>query len=337
MNGIVAQLISMFSMGLSDALWRKPIGKLVVEEAIIYRTVFSLLFFFVLLFLDLNKTTELAQGVLGFNIWFFTFLVCCISYFGLFFFNKALKHSSTGLVVIVTTSSYLFGQLTSFILLGETPKKGYILPFALFILSIIVSDYSSIFKFKLSKGVWFALLASLFWGVTLPLLSIPAKQIGYVKTGFISELSVMLMSLFGLFFLQKKNKEEENGYGKTEQGERRSVQKERKIADGNSFSLKYYHMRLLDIKFGDRKLSISRFKTDLIYFVFLGLLSGIGVLFNNLSYTKIPVYIASSISSSTHLVTIVLAWILFKEKLKVHQYIAALISVVAIYLLTQIY
>ncbi len=335
MNGIVAQLISMFSMGLSDALWRKPIGKLVVEEAIIYRTVFSLLFFVVLLFFDLNKTTEIAQGVLGLNIWIFTYLVCCISYFGLFFFNKALKYSSTGLVVIVTTSSYLFGQLAAFILLGESPSEGYILPFALFILSIIVSDYSSIFKFKLSKGVWFALLASFFWGVTIPLVSIPAKQIGYVKTGFVSESSVMLMSIVGLFFLQKKNKEEENGEGKTEQGERRGVQNEIQIANGNSFSFKYYHKRLLDKKNGNRKLSLARFKTDLIYFVFLGLLSGVGVLFNNLSYTKIPVYIASSISSCTHLVTIVLAWILFKEKLKIHQYIAALISVVAIFLLTQ--
>ena len=70
------------------------------------------------------------------------------------------------------------------------------------------------------------------------------------------------------------------------------------------------------------------------FFILLGCLAGGGVLFNNLSYTKIPVYIAGSISSVTHIVSIFAARILFSEKLKLYQYLAAGISVIAIFILT---
>ncbi len=289
MNGIIAQFISMLSFGFSNALWRKPINKFIVEEAIIYRTIFSILFFSILFFVhDESLITIEKNEIWGLNIWIFSFFISCLSYFGLFFYNKALKYSSTGLVVIVVTTSYLFGQFTSFVLLKEKPSSGYVLAFLLFVLAIVVSDYHSIFKLKLSKGVFYGLLASLFWGVTLPLLSIPSKQIGYVKTGLVLELSVMLMSLVSLYIVHKK------------------------------------------------KVCFKRMHSELVYFILLGLLAGCGVLFNNLSYTKIPVYIASSISSSTHLISIFAAWILFKERLKGHQYLAAIISVIAIFILLKI-
>ncbi len=286
MNGIIAQLLSMLMFGTSNALWRKPISKLVVQEAIIYRTVFSVLFFIVLLLTVDDGGWQVSNTAWGINIWVFASVVSCLSYFGLFFFNKALQQTSTGMVVIVVTSSYLFGQFTSFVMLGESPSKGYIIPFSLFIIAILVSDYKSVSQFKISKGVWFALLASMFWGITLPLLSIPAKQIGYVKTGLVLELSVMFMSFLGLKLMQKQT------------------------------------------------LNLSRFKNDLSFFILLGCLAGGGVLFNNLSYTKIPVYIAGSISSVTHIVSIFAARILFSEKLKLYQYLAAGISVIAIFILT---
>ncbi|MCT4587770.1 MAG: DMT family transporter [Carboxylicivirga sp.] len=288
MNGVIAQVLSMLSFGFSNALWRRPVGKMVVEEAIIYRTIFSLSFFVILLFTIDEKSTITIESTWGLNIWLFAFIISCISYFGLFFYNKALQYSTTGLVVIVVTTSFLFGQFTSFVLLGEVPTKGYILPFLLFIIAIVLSDYPSIYKLKLSKGVGYGLLASMFWGITLPLLSIPSKQIGYIKTGLVLEISVMLMSFLSLHIYHKK------------------------------------------------RMSYRVFKTDIRFFILLGLLAGCGVLFNNLSYTKISVYIASSISSSTHLISIIAAWIMFKEKLKPYQYLAAIVSVLAIFVLLQV-
>ena len=144
MNGIIAQLLSMLMFGTSNALWRKPISKLVVQEAIIYRTVFSVLFFIVLLLTVDDGGWQVSNTAWGINIWVFASVVSCLSYFGLFFFNKALQQTSTGMVVIVVTSSYLFGQFTSFVMLGESPSKGYIIPFSLFIIAILVSDYKSV-------------------------------------------------------------------------------------------------------------------------------------------------------------------------------------------------
>lgn len=288
MNGIIAQIISTFSFGMSNALWRKPIDKLVVEEAIIYRTIFTIFYFVVLLFALKQPELHTSPKAFGINIWLFCILVSCTSYFGLFFFNKALKQTTTGLTAIVTTSSYIFSQFTAFVLLGETMHTSFLLPFALFVLALIISDYKSLKSIRASKGVAYGLLAAIFWGLSLPLLSIPANKIGYVKTGLILELSVMFMSLISLYFVRKGS------------------------------------------------LCFTRFKKDWPFFVLLGLFAGSGVLFNNLSYTKIPVHIAASISSSTHLVTIIAAWVLFKEKLKPQHYAAALIVFGAIILVQNI-
>ena len=288
MNGILAQIISMFSFGMSNALWRKPINKLIAEEAIVYRTVFTILFFSILLMFLGETTFMVSEKAFGMNMWVFTFLVSCLSYFGLFFFNKALKCASTGFVVIVTTTTFLFGQFTAFFILEESPELLYLLAFGLFLFSIVLADYKSFIKLKFSKGIVYGLLASLFWGVTFPLLSIPSKALGYIQTGLILEISVMAMSLLSLYLIQKK------------------------------------------------RVNFSHFKAHLKFFVLLGFFAGNGVLFNNLSYTKIPVYIAGAISSSTHFVTIFIAWVLFKEKIKPHQFGAALLAGFSIYYITTI-
>lgn len=288
MIGIIYQIISVFSFGTSNALWRKPIDKLDVEEAIFYRTIHTILFFVILLFVY-NRP---ALIVIGFgNIGYiktvaFAFFISLISYFGLYFFNKALKYSTTGLVATVSTISFLIGQLISFAVLKETFTVKVIIPLFIFLVMIIVSDYKSIKNFNLSKGIWYGFLAAVFWGSTLPLLSIPTKKIGFIETSFILEVSVLLMCF--LFFKLKHK----------------------------------------------RKLSLSNFSDNYKYFFLLGLFAGSGVLFMNLAYTKIPVHIASAISSSTHIVTIVVAWILFKERLNRNQIFAAFLAFIGIFYLS---
>ncbi len=288
MSGILAQIISMLSFGISNALWRKPIDRMRAEEAIVYRSVFSLSFFIILIFIFDDTQPTAAPKAFGLNIWLFTILISCLSYFGLYFFNLGLKEKATGLVATVSTTSFLFGQFAAFVFLGESFSANYMVPFLLFLIMLVINDYHSLKKFKLSKGIFYGLLAAVFWGLTLPLLAIPANKLGFIKTGLILESSVLLMSFLSLRFLYKQN------------------------------------------------LKWLSFKKHVHYFILLGLLAGNGVLFNNLSYTKIPVHIAGALSSSTHIITIFVAWLLFKEKLKIHQYIAALISGIAIYYITTI-
>ncbi|MCK4663420.1 MAG: EamA family transporter [Bacteroidales bacterium] len=290
MQGIIYQLISTFAFGTSNALWRKPIDKLDVEEAILYRTIHSLLFFVVLIFV-FDRPSLIKEGLSNVNyieIVGFAFIISLISFFGLFFFNKALKYSPTGIVATTATISFLIVQFISFIVLKESFSVKIIIPLIIFIIMIIVSDYESIRNYKLSKGILYGILAAVFWGATLPLLSIPAKQIGFIETSFILEFSVLIMS-FSIF--------------------------------------KWYHKK---------KISILNFKKFYKYFLLLGLFAGTGVLFMNLAYTEIPVHIAGAIASSTHIITIIISWVLFNEKMKKHQILAALIAFVGIFYLTAI-
>lgn len=288
MSGFLAQIISMASFGISNALWRKPIDSMRAEEAIVFRTIFSLLFFIVLLIFFEDFDSMNTSKAFGVNIWIFTVLVSCLSYFGLYFYNLGLKERATGLVATVSTISFLFGQLAAFVFLGEYFSNKYLIPFCLFLIMLVINDYKSLKKFKLSKGILYGLIAAAFWGLTLPLLAIPSNRLGFIKTGLVLEASVLLMSFLSLHFLYKQ------------------------------------------------KLNWSSFKKYLPYFIMLGLLAGNGVLFNNLSYTKIPVHIAGALSSTTHIITILVAWMLFNEKLKTHQYVAALISGIAIYYISTI-
>ncbi len=213
----------------------------------------------------------------------FTFLLSIVSFFGLFFFNKALKKANTSLVVIVSTLSFLFGQFTAFVLLGESFNPKIIIALVLFMITIILSDWKSIKMFKLSKAVWYGILAALIWGTTLPLLSIPVKEIGFLETGFILEFSVLLMS----------------------------------------FIIHRFYFK--------RTLKILNLKDFYLYFLLLGILAGTGVLFLNLSYTKIPVHISGAISSSTHLITIFVSVLIFKETINKYQIIAAFIAFAGIF------
>ncbi len=285
MTGIVYQLISMFAFGISNALWRKPVDKMQVEEAIFYRTIHSVFFFIILLF-SFSRFSIILENISNIsylkNIGF-SLVISVLSFFGLFFFNKALQKANTSLVVIVATLSFLFGQFTAFVLLNETFNPKILVALVLFLITIILSDWKSIQNFKISKAVWFGILAALIWGTTLPLLSVPVKQIGFVETGFILELSVLLMSFVIYRFYFKKH------------------------------------------------LHLSNIKSFYPYFLFLGILAGTGVLFMNLSYTEIPVHIAGAISSSTHLITIFISVLFFKETINKFQIFASITAFIAIF------
>lgn len=287
MTGIFYQIISMVAFGTSNALWRKPIDELDAGEAIFYRTIHSFLFFVVLIFV-FGRLPEIISGLSDthyLTIAGLTFIVSGVSFFGLFFYNKALAYSPTGIVATVATVSFLIGQLVAFFILKETFNITFLIPVGFFLITIVLSDFNPEIKFKLSKGTGYGILAAVFWGTTLPLLSIPAKKIGFIETGLILEFTVLILS-FSMFY----------------------------FAPG-------------------KRMKAVNFKKLYPWFVLLGFLSGAGILFLNLSYTVIPVHIAGAISSSTHIITIFIAWLLFSEKLNRYQIMAAITAFTGIYLL----
>ena len=279
LKGIVFQLISVLAFSCSNVLWRKLSGKLIVSKAIFFRTLFTVSFFTIINF-AINDTSK----NLSFSLIAFAFCISCLSYFGLYFYNKALQYAPTGMVSTVVTFSFITGQLTA-LFLGEAFSKGILFSFILCIAGIAVSDSASIQKYKLNKGTLYALCAAIIWGVTLTLLSIPAKAIGAYKTGLILEIAVLVMS-----FCQFK------------------------IAHKGKF------MR-------------EEFTANLPVFALLAVFATVGVLFLNLSFTQIPAYITAGLSSIGHIITIILAYIFYKEKMTNRQLIGSFICMVAIFIL----
>lgn len=199
MNGYLAQFISMLAFSLSNVLWRYPLRKLSPAAAILFRSFFSVGFFVIVL--HLNNGFYFASGLLVLQ----TLLICLISFFGLYFFNIALTKDSTTATVIATTATFIFGHLTTIFLLKEKPTETAYLGMFIILAGIVLSDWHHIKKAKLSKAILFGGLASLFWGLTFPLLSEPSKSLGFMQTGFILEISVLVMAFLGFLFTKTKN------------------------------------------------------------------------------------------------------------------------------------
>jgi len=284
MTGILFQIISMLAYATANSLWHTPAKKLFFFEAILYRSVFSTLFFVVLwLTIDNYSYLQVSPFNLGSKgIYIFTVLVSTLSYFGLHFFVKGIKISKTGVAATVASISFAISILTSIFVLQEPFNPFVFIPILLFGISLLLTDYAPGQRFVISKGTKYAVLAGIIWGVTFPLLSIPSRSIGYIQTGLIIEIAVLSMSAFFLFIHKQST------------------------------------------------LNTGHFIKYLKHFVLLGCLAGVGTLFQNLTYTKLPVHIAGSISSITHLITIFISWILYKDKLTPYQIAGGIIATTAI-------
>ncbi len=196
--GILAQIGSSISFGISNALWKIPMQTVGHIATIFLRTIFSVLFLGAAL-LIFKVDIPIAQiEYVGYAI-----LLSAMSFFGLYFFTKAMKIGSASVTSVAASSAFIVGQLTAVFLLGETIKPFHYISLILFLISIVVLEEKK-FKLQLSREVGYALLAALFWGTTLTLMAIPAKEIGFIPCSFITESTVLLIS--GIILFQKRNR-----------------------------------------------------------------------------------------------------------------------------------
>lgn len=284
--GVLIELFSVLCFAISNALWRKPLMKIAIEEAIFYRSLFT-----VSIFICVNMIVKFTTGyelekedAVSTSVYFSTFVLCCVSYFGLYFFNKAIAITKIGVVTTTTTFGFIVGQVTA-LCMGESIRNGFYFSFALFAFAILLSSYQSPLRFTINKGILFALLAALVWGTTLTLLAIPSKLIGAYKVSLILEFAVLVMSFLSILFSREGS------------------------------------------------ISVQRFKVNYRILLLIALLSCAAILSQNLAFTIAPAYLIAAISSITHIVSIIAAYVMFKEKLNSFQLAAALVIVFALMLL----
>ncbi len=197
MLGVLAQIGSSVSFGVSNALWKIPISQTGQVSTIFYRTLFSVIFLGIVLIVFTSDYSLSETDQVGLAI-----LLSTLSFLGLYFFTQAMKHGTASLVSVAASTSFIVGQLTAVFVLGETIQNFHFISLLLFLVSIIVLEKNRL-EFRLSKEIGFALLAALFWGTTLTLMAVPSKSIGFIPCSFITELTVFVISSIMMLYQNK--------------------------------------------------------------------------------------------------------------------------------------
>jgi drug/metabolite transporter (DMT)-like permease len=177
---------------INDSLIKYYAPKLDTAYLIRRRTYFSILFASVWLFFS-GEWMRVPSTTTTFQI--IGIAVLCTA--GLFFFVKANQYTSFPNVIVVNLMGLLTQQLVAYLFLQEELKQSYLTSMLLIFLGVFV--LASIPNLK--KGLFYALMSTLFWSLGYALLSVPLKYTSAVWGAFIVELVILLLALFGFKYL----------------------------------------------------------------------------------------------------------------------------------------
>ena len=123
-------------------LWKPPLATLPVTILILVRTVLTSSFFLILILLNLYFQFDSLNsfykpfGDLRFSDVAITVGICSINYWGLFFYNKSLSYTRTGVTIIISCIGTIVAILFSVFLYREAITQSQILIFILFIVGL---------------------------------------------------------------------------------------------------------------------------------------------------------------------------------------------------------
>ncbi len=201
------QFASMICFGITNCLWKPPLASLPVPVLILVRTFLTSFFFLILILLNLYFQFDSLNyfykpfSELQFLDVAITIGICSINYWGLFFYNKSLSHTRTGITMIITCIGIIGSILFSVFLYSETITSQQIISIVLFVIAIWFLENldSSFLKLKLSKGVLYAILSLLFWS-TWPLFPIAFEKVGVLWFSLIMECTVLTLTFLIIWF-----------------------------------------------------------------------------------------------------------------------------------------
>jgi len=198
LNGYLYQLSSMLSFGISNLLWKYPQQDMPVYKIITLRSMLTTLLFGVLAY-------YLAEGESSLYGWFLAIGISAVSFWGLLFYNLALKHSTVCQSITVTSASAIFGVATSIIAYNEPLTLNLLIALSLIILGLFFLEKKKPIL-KWGKGTFYALLAAFFWGTTFALFRLPINELGGLRFSFSLEATVCLSALILMLFNKQKEK-----------------------------------------------------------------------------------------------------------------------------------
>lgn len=191
----------MLSYGFSNILWKKLDDNLTSYYWIFYRSLISVGIFTVLYSLGSVFGLDidwLQTSFIGFSQWstqdlFLCVLLCCFSFFGLYFYNQAIRVKAVGKTIITVSTSAVFGVTIGVFVFNDTFYFAYLISLFLFIAAVyLIANDGNGFAKRINKGTVYALLAAFFWGISFALLPYFSRKYGALPTSLLLEICVLI-------------------------------------------------------------------------------------------------------------------------------------------------
>lgn len=208
--GYLIQFFAMASFGVSNCLWTYPLKSMPVFLVIALRAGITSVLFAILIAIQYQFDFETLRSFLlplrqlqAPDI-IKAIIFSGISYFGLFFFNKAVKHGAVSLSIPILCLGSIVGILSGVLLYSEQFSYLKLIITIFFVLGLwcVEKLNPGMWRLQFSKGALYSLLATLFWstGIFFP---IAIKSLSVLWFSLILELTVCTMSWIGFFITHK--------------------------------------------------------------------------------------------------------------------------------------
>lgn len=190
---MIFAVISMLGFGFSNSLSPIIVRKLGEKEALLLRNMFTSLFILIILLFSFDFKINIFYLVL-------TILFSIFGFIPLYTFFKAQKIEKIGIVNPIANSSLLFTVIFSIILFDEKLNLNQSIAISIILIGVILTslnlkNFNNIKKI-FSKGISYAIVTSLLWGLFFSIIKISVDNIGPIMTAFIVEFVIFLIALF---------------------------------------------------------------------------------------------------------------------------------------------
>ncbi len=207
---VIFQLCSILGFTIGNSLWHKPVKVLPITFIISVKSLITSSFFLVGMLIasqfEASDRLGITQPFNHISIYsvLYAMGLCAVSYWGLYFFNRSLKHTASGITITVAGMGTLIGFMMAIFVYHEKVTLINITSSLLgtFGLWCLEKFNPGFFKLKFTKGMLFGLLSMLFWRIG-GLFPLAIDRVGVMLFSLILEVTVFLISIT-LFIFSKK-------------------------------------------------------------------------------------------------------------------------------------
>lgn len=188
--------VTSISFAVSDSLWKIPLREISSAKGIFIRNIATTTFLGLLALLAQEENKFTAEDVV------FCVFISFVSYWGLYFFVQSQKFLSLTITHRILKISAIFHFLWSIFYYREAVDCQKTILFLISLVASLLIIFNSKKKDKLlqRKGVFFAILASIFWGVSYAFFKDASTRLGEARFAFILELTILCTSALLLVF-----------------------------------------------------------------------------------------------------------------------------------------